>query len=60
MANNNNSSAILASARELESKKMTFVKFENVLKFLEVCAAIGIACYGGAFASDMTGQWFYN
>jgi hypothetical protein len=58
---NNETSAekLVASAREMESKGMTFIKFCDVDKFLLVCEIIGLVACGGAFATDMSGQWFY-
>ena len=50
---------LVASAREMESKGMTFIKFCDVDKFLLVCDVIGLVACGGAFATDMSGQWFY-
>ena len=50
---------LVASAREMESNGMTFIKFCDVDKFLLVCEIIGLVACGGAFATDMSGQWFY-
>ena len=44
---------------DIQDGKTTFVKFENVTQFLIVCAAEGITVFGGAFAADMSGQWYY-
>lgn len=49
----------IKNIQELNEKKITFVGFDNVVKFLRVCTAVGIVCYGGAFDNAMTGQWFY-
>ena len=43
----------------LNEKKITFVGFDNVVRFLQLCTVLGITCYGGAFDNAMTGQWFY-
>lgn len=51
--------AIVAKVHELEEKKITFIRFADVLSFLAICEAVGIVAFGGAFASDMTGQYFY-
>lgn len=45
--------------KELDAKGMTFVPFDNVLQFCELCKVLGIIVCGGAFARDMSGQWFY-
>lgn len=50
---------LLASAREMECKGQTFIKFADVVRFLQVCEIIGLVACGGAFATDMSGQWFY-
>ena len=50
---------LVQSAREMESKGQTFVRFEDVCRFLQVCEVIGLVACGGAFALDMSGQWFY-
>ena len=50
------------NVRQLLSNKQTLVKIENVIKFMTLCAAIGIICNGGAFEIEhrnITGQWFY-
>lgn len=44
---------------DIQDGKTTFVKFEDVTKILLMCAAAGITVCGGAFAHDMSGQWFY-
>lgn len=49
----------IKNVRELNEKKITFVSFDNVVKFLQVCSALGIVCCGGAFDNAMTGRWFY-
>lgn len=56
---NNNNEAIISKVRELENKKVTFVTFDNVTKFLSLCNVLNIVAFGGAFATDMSGQWFY-
>lgn len=45
--------------RELDAKKITFVPFELTIQFCQLCDVLGIAVCGGAFASDMSGQWVY-
>jgi len=50
---------LVASAREMECKGQTFIKFADVVRFLQVCDVIGLVACGGAFATDMSGQWFY-
>ena len=50
---------LLASAREMERNGMTFVRFCDIDRFLLICNVIGVVCFGGAFASDMSGQYFY-
>ena len=50
---------LVASVREMESKGQTFIKFADVVRFLQVCDVIGLVACGGAFATDMSGQWFY-
>lgn len=52
--------ATIEKVKELETKGQTFVTFANVLTFLRLCDVLGIVVFGGAFASDMSGQWFYN
>lgn len=47
------------NVKELESKKVTFVKFADVCKFLGLCGVLGIVVNGGAFDDALTGQWFY-
>ena len=47
------------NVKELESKKVTFVKFADVCKFMGLCHVLGIVASGGAFDAEMTGQWFY-
>ena len=49
----------IKNVQELNEKKITFVSFDNVVRFLQVCSALGIVCFGGAFDNAMTGQWFY-
>ena len=49
----------IKNVHELNEKKITFVSFENVVKFLQVCSVLGIVCCGGAFDKEMSGQWFY-
>lgn len=51
--------AIVAKVHELEEKKITFISFADVTTFLMICETIGVVAFGGAFASDMTGQYFY-
>jgi hypothetical protein len=50
---------IVDRVHELEEKGQTFVAFVDVTTFLLLCQAAGILTYGGAFSSDMTGQYFY-
>ena len=50
----------IENVKELQTKKQTFVSMKNVIAFLGVCAALGIICYGGAFDSGFSGQWFYS
>ena len=50
---------VLEKVRELQDKKMTFVPFVDVCKFLQVCEILNVVVCGGAFATDMSGQWFY-
>jgi len=50
------------NVRELLRRKQTLVRIENVIKFMTLCAAIGIVCNGGALESEhreIVGQWFY-
>lgn len=49
----------IKNVKELESKKVTFVKFADVCKFMGLCHVLGIVASGGAFDAEMTGQWFY-
>ena len=49
----------IKNVEELNEKKITFVSFANVVRFLQLCTVLGITCYGGAFDNTMTGQWFY-
>lgn len=49
----------IKNVQELNEKKITFVSFKNVVRFLQICSVVGVVCYGGAFDSNMTGQWFY-
>lgn len=37
-----------------------FVPFGDIERFCGVCEAVGMVVCGGAFASDMTGQYFYK
>lgn len=50
---------VVSNFKDVQGGKTTFVRFENVTKFLIVCAAEGITVFGGAFAHDMSGQWYY-
>ena len=50
---------VVKNFKDVQGGKTTFVRFENVTNFLIVCAAAGITVWGGAFAHDMSGQWFY-
>lgn len=50
---------LVISAREMECKGQTFIKFADVVRFLQLCDVIGLVACGGAFATDMSGQWFY-
>ena len=47
---------VVKNFRDVQGGKTTFVRFENVTKFLIACAAAGITVCGGAFAHDMSGQ----
>lgn len=49
----------IEKVKELENNKQTFVGFDMVCQFLRVCEAVGVVACGGAFANDMSGQWFY-
>ena len=51
--------SIVERVHELEEKGQTFVAFVDVTAFLLLCKAVGILANGGAFSSDMTGQYFY-
>ena len=50
---------VVSNFKDVQGGKTTFVRFENVTNFLIVCAAAGITVCGGAFAADMSGQWYY-
>lgn len=50
---------VLEIIRVLQDKKMAFVPFADVCKFLQLCEVLGVVACGGAFATDMSGQWFY-
>ena len=50
---------VVKNFRDVQCGKTTFVRFENVTKFIIVCAAAGITVFGGAFSADMSGQWYY-
>ena len=51
--------SLVERVHELEEKGQTFVSFVDVTAFLLLCEAVGILANGGAFSSDMTGQYFY-
>ena len=59
METTNGNREVLENVRELEAKKLTFVKFVHLTSFLLVCDTVGLLTFGGAFGDDMTGQWFY-
>lgn len=50
---------VIENVRELESKKITFVRSENICKFVALCSVLGVICLGGAFGYGFDGQWFY-
>lgn len=54
-----NAKKMLGKVRELEAKGQTFVSFADVCAFELVCRTVGTVACGGAFANDMSGQWFY-
>lgn len=43
----------------VESKGQVFIPFSDVDVFTSVCDAFGLVVCGGAFLSDMSGQYFY-
>lgn len=51
---------VIEKVKELDAKGQTFVSFENVCLFLHLCNVLGVLTFGGAFADDMSGQWFYK
>lgn len=51
---------VIEKVKELDAKGQTFVRFENVCLFLRLCNVLGVIAFGGAFADDMSGQWFYK
>lgn len=51
---------LISKIKEMEAKGQTFVTFENVCAFLHLCNVLGVVAFGGAFADDMSGQWFYK
>lgn len=53
-------SSIIEKVKELEAKGQTFVTFDGVCLFLHLCNVLGVLTFGGAFADDMSGQWFYK
>ena len=59
MAKTNKIQSLVERVHELEENGQTFVDFVDVTAFLLLCKAVGILANGGAFSSDMTGQYFY-
>lgn len=51
---------IFDAVLRLDKDGSTFVSFADVDKFTSVCEAVGIVACGGAFATDMSGQYFYK
>lgn len=51
---------VIEKVKELEAKGQTFVTFDSVCLFLHLCNVLGVLTFGGAFADDMSGQWFYK
>lgn len=59
MTKTNRIKSLVERVNELEENGQTFVAFVDVTAFLLLCKAVGILANGGAFSSDMTGQYFY-
>ena len=59
MTKTNRIKSLVERVHELEENGQTFVAFVDVTSFLLLCKAVGILVNGGAFSSDMTGQYFY-
>lgn len=59
MTKTNRIKSLVELVHELEENGHTFVAFVDVTAFLLLCKAVGILANGGAFSSDMTGQYFY-
>ena len=59
MTKTNKIQSLVERVHELEENGQTFVAFVDVTAFLLLCKAVGILVNGGAFSSDMTGQYFY-
>lgn len=51
--------SLVERVHELEENGHTFITLVDVTAFLLLCKAVGILANGGAFSSDMTGQYFY-
>ena len=59
MTKTNKIQSLVERVYELEENGQTFVAFVDVTAFLLLCEAVGILVNGGAFSSDMKGQYFY-
>ena len=59
MTKTNKIQRLVERVHELEENGQTFVAFVDVTAFLLLCKAVGIFANGGAFSSDMKGQYFY-
>lgn len=59
MTKKNRIKSLVELVHELEENGQTFVTFVDVTAFLLLCKAVGILANGGAFSSDMKGQYFY-
>ena len=59
MTKTNRIKSLVERVHELEENGQTFVAFVDVTAFLLLCKAVGILANGGAFSSEMTGQYFY-
>ena len=59
MTKTNKIQSLVERVHELEENGQTFIAFVDVTAFLLLCKAVGILASGGAFSSDMTGQYFY-
>ena len=59
MTKTNRIKSLVERVHELEENGQTFVAFVDITAFLLLCKAVGILVNGGAFSSDMTGQYFY-